>query len=382
MARVPFQPFQLEEWQSLYEMNTEFNLADSGVQPVLLSEMLQTPDAVSAFLNSDLHYPAVNGTELLRQRIAALYGPEVTADQVLVTVGAAEANGLAVTTITEPGDHVVVLEPGYRQVAGVAANNGCEVDAFHLIEAEGWRPDLDELERVVRPDTKLIAVNNPNNPTGAILTELEMEAIIAIASRVGAWILADEVYHGSETSGIDTPSFHGRYDRLLITNSLSKAYGLSGVRVGWIVADAETAQDLWRRHEYATISTSNLSMKIAELAVEPVRREELFTRNRRLVRDGFARLADWAGSTDGIVTVIEPKATALAFPRLDLNLSSLDLAHEFRHDGVLVGVGAHFGVEQHVRITHALEASYMDDAFARMSGTIERLAGAVGRAER
>ena len=373
MHRNPFQPFQLEEWQSLYENDVDYNLADSGVQPVLLKEMLTTPEAVQEFIATDLHYPAVNGTRLLRERIAALYGPELTPEEVLVTVGAAEANALVVATLTQEGDHVVVLEPGYRQVAGLAANSGCVVEAFHLLEAEGWRPDLEELERVVRPDTKLIAVNNPNNPTGAVLSESEMNAIVAIAARVGAWILADEVYQGSEVSGSTTPSFFGRYDRLVVTNSLSKAYGLSGVRLGWIVGDARTVQDLWRRHEYATISTSKLSMKIGELAVEPVRRQQLFSRNRRLVREGFARLSQWAASTDGIVTVVDPKATALAFPRINLDMPSLALAHELRRDGVLVGVGAHFGVEHHVRITHALDAPYMDAAFERMSETIARL---------
>ncbi|MBZ4486747.1 aminotransferase class I/II-fold pyridoxal phosphate-dependent enzyme [Microbacterium sp. cx-55] len=374
MISTQFQPFQLEEWQSLYELDVDFNLADSGVQPVLLSEMLTDSEAIADFLNSDLHYPAVNGTTLLRTRIAALYGPEVTPDEVLVTVGAAEANGLAVTTLTRPGDHVVVLEPGYRQVAGLAANRGCEVEAFHLIEAEGWRPDLEELERIVRPDTKLIAVNNPNNPTGAVLTAAEMDAIIAIAARVGAWILADEVYHGSELDGVETPSFHGRYDRLVVTNSLSKAYGLSGVRLGWIVGDAATVQELWRRHEYATISTSKLSMKIGELAVEPIRREWLLARNRRFVREGFARLAAWAETTEGVVTVVEPKATALAFPRIGLPLTSLEVAHELRLDGVLVGVGSHFGVESHIRVTHALDGAYMDAGLARMGETIARLA--------
>lgn len=378
MNRTSFRPFQLEEWQSLYEMEVAYNLADSGVQPVLLKEMLPTPEAVQDFLESDLHYPAVNGTPLLRERIAALYGAELRPEQVLVTVGAAEANSLVVATLTQAGDHVVVLEPGYRQVAGLAANNGCKVEAFHLVEEDGWRPDLEELARVVRPDTKLIAVNNPNNPTGAVLTEQEMEAIVAIAASVGAWILADEVYHGSEIDGTETPSFFGRYDKLVVTNSLSKAYGLSGVRLGWIVGDARTIQDLWRRHEYATISTSKMSMKIGELAIEPVRRQQLFTRNRRLVRDGFARLARWAASTDGIVTIVEPKATALAFPRIDLNLTSLELAHELRRDGVLVGVGAHFGVEHHVRITHALDGAYMDAAFDRMSETIARLSRSAG----
>jgi aspartate/methionine/tyrosine aminotransferase len=374
MKNPTFLPFQLEEWQSLYEHDVMFNLADSGVQPVILKDLLGTDEAADRFLASDLHYPKVNGSTLLRTRIAALYGNDTSPDNVLVTVGAAEANGLVVSTLTQPGDHVIVLEPGYRQVAGVAENSGCIVEAFHLIESEGWRPDLDELAQVVRPTTALIAINNPNNPTGAILTVAEIDEIIRIAASVGAWILADEVYHGTEMDGQLTPTFFGRYDKVVVTNSLSKAYGLSGLRVGWVLSDSRTVEEMWRRHEYSTISTSNLSMILAEIAVSDPVRQQLFTRNRGLIREGYARLSRWAESTRGVVTVATPKATALAFPQFHLNLSSLEVAHALREGGVLVGVGSHFGVEQHLRVTHGLEGTFMEAALERMSTVFERLA--------
>ena len=372
-----FRPFALEEWQSRYEQEVRWNIADSGVQPVVLSELLgDDPDALARLLAMDLHYPPVNGTPILRERIAALY-PGVTPDQVLVTVGAAEANGIATTTLTQPGDHVIVLEPGYRQVAGVAANLGCEVEAFHLIEERGWRPDLAELAAKLRPDTKLIAVSNPNNPTGAILTPEEVSEIVRLAASVGAWVLADEVYRGTEVVAAtdeETPSFAGQYDRLVLTNSLSKAYGLSGLRVGWTISDEETMQAMWRRHEYATIATSNVSMALAELAVEPSIRARLFARNRALIREGLARLNAWVDSTDGLVTLTPPYATALAFIRYHLAIPSLDVAHALRKDGVLVGIGADFGEEYHLRVTHGLNAEIMDAALAQMSATFARLA--------
>jgi len=373
---VTFQPFELEEWQSRYEQDVTWNLADSGVKPVVLAELLPDQDAVDRLLRMDLHYPPVNGTIPLRERIAAHY-PGATIDQILVTVGAAEANGIAVTTLAQPGDHVIVLEPGYRQVAGVAANHGCEVESFHLIEEQGWRPDLDELARKLRPTTRLIAVSNPNNPTGAILTEDEMNEIVRLAASVGAWILADEVYHGTEIASDDeTPTFWGRYDRLVISNSLSKAYGLSGLRVGWLVADAETTQQLWRRHEYATIATSNLSMALAEIAVSAETRPALFQRNRTLIREGLARLNAWIATTNGLVSLTQPQATALAFVAYHVDRPSLEVAHALREGGVLVGVGAHFGIEQHLRITHGLDAEYMEDALARMTTIFTELATA------
>lgn len=370
---MSFVPFQLEEWQSLYETEVPYNLADSGVAPVVLRELLTSPAAIEELLDTDLHYPAVNGPAELRRTIAELY-TGVSPDQVLVTVGAAEANGLAVATITEPGDHVVVLEPGYRQVAGMAANAGCQVDSFSLVEEDGWRPDLDELDRVVRPDTRLIAVSNPNNPTGAILTPREMDRIVAVAERVGAWLLADEVYCGTELDlEGTTPSFVGRYDRLVATNSLSKAYGLSGLRLGWLVAPRATVDAMWRRHEYATISTGKLSMHLAQLALSEPCRTQLLARNRRLIREGWARLSRWIEGTDGLVTAVRPEATALAFLRYHLDLPSLEVAHALRRGGVLVGVGSHFGIEQHLRVTHGLEEEYMTAALERMSTVFEAL---------
>jgi aspartate/methionine/tyrosine aminotransferase len=278
---MTFTAFDLEQWQSLYETNVKFNLADSGVQPVTLGELVSTPDAVSQLLRTPLHYPAVNGTARLRELIAALYqgaGPE----NVLVTVGAAEANGITVASLTRPGDHVIVMEPGYRQVSGIGLNSGCEVEAFHLRRQNKWRPDLDELDRLVRPSTRLIAVTNPNNPVGTILTSAEMERIVRAAARSGAWLLADEVYRGTERmSDQETGSFFGRYERVVSTGSMSKAYGLSGLRAGWLVAPPEVIEAAWRRHEYATISTGMLSMTLAEIALtEPLRTQLLATESR------------------------------------------------------------------------------------------------------
>jgi len=340
---------------------------------VHVRELVTTPEAVQELLDVDLHYPAVNGPDQLRATIAALY-PDVSPSQVLVTVGAAEANGLSVAALTSPGDHVVVLEPGYRQVAGMAANAGCEVDSFHLVEADGWRPDLAELERVVRPDTRLIAVSNPNNPTGAILTPEETKAIIAIAERVGAWVLADEVYRGTEMhADVETPTLVGQYDKLVVTHSLSKAYGLSGLRLGWVVGPQDVIDAMWRRHEYATISTGRLSMHLAQIALSEPVRSGLLRRNRALIREGWQRLSTWVEGTGGLVTAVQPEATALAFLRYDLDLPSLDVAHALREGGVLVGVGAHFGVEQHLRVTHGLQEQYMRPALERMSAVFDEL---------
>src|SRR4030042_6194261 len=145
---------------------------------------------------------------------------------------------------------MVMMLPNYMQIWGLSRNFGIEVKEFHLREERGWAPDLAELRDVVSKKTKLIAVCNPDNPTGYILTEEEMAGIVAVAERVGAWLLADEVYSGAERlTDTQTPSFWGRYDKVLAMNSLSKAYGLPGLRIGWVVSRADTVDQITARHE-------------------------------------------------------------------------------------------------------------------------------------
>jgi len=367
---VSFVPFDLEEWQSRYETSVAYNLADSGVRAVRLEELVPDPGAVAGLLGLTLHYPPVGGTDALRRLIGDWHGAD--SGNVLVTVGAAEANAITVATLVRPGDQVVVMEPGYRQVRGCALNAGASVDCFPLDPACGWRPDLDTLDAVVTPATRLIAVTNPNNPVGTVLTEDEMDAVVATAERVGAWILADEVYRGTERlTETVTPSFFGRYARVVCVGSLSKAFGLPGLRLGWLVAPPDLVQDAWRRHEYATISTGVLSMYLAEMALEPQLRRRLLGRTRALIRDGYARLEDWIDASPGLVSINPPEATGLGFVRYQLDVPSLEVANLLRTDAdVLVGAGAHFGIEQHLRLAIGLEPAYLDAALQRVSAVM------------
>ena len=249
MASMPppaFVPFALEEWQSRHERSVEHQLDDSGVQPLTLRELVDRGADLDGLLDLELHYPEVNGTLRLRRRIADLH-PGREPEGVLVTVGAAEANAIAVETLTGPGDEVVAMTPSYPQVEGLARNRGCLVRTFPLDPERGWRPDLDWLAAAVTPATRLVAVCNPNNPTGAVLTEDEMAAIVEIVERAGAWLLADEVYVGMELAGgAETRSFVGRSERVVGVGSTSKAYffrtdGTAGEFGGVSVRDGRVA---------------------------------------------------------------------------------------------------------------------------------------------
>lgn len=371
---MTFIPFALEEWQSRYEEDIAFNLADSGIHPVRLDELLEDETAVHSLLSTPLQYPVVGGSRALRELIAELY-PGSRPEQVLVTVGAAEANAVSVHALTKPGDHAVVMEPGYRQVWGMLSNLGIEIDSFHLRAEQNWRPDIDELRAVLRPNTRLVYVINPNNPVGTILDRTEISSIVAACSEVGAWLIVDEVYRGTERlTDVETPTAWGSYDRTIVIDSLSKSYGLPGLRLGWLIAPEEIVQAAWRWHEYFTISTNTLSMRLAEVALaEPVR-TKLLNRTRGFVRDGWLRMSEWVESVDDLVMAHAPQATPLAFVRYHVDVLSAEVADYLRTKAdVLVAAGADFGVEHYIRITHGLELGYLDEGLTRIETALRNL---------
>jgi aspartate/methionine/tyrosine aminotransferase len=371
---MSFTPFALEAWQSHYEEDVAYNLADSGIDAVPLRDLVPDPQDIAQLLDTPLHYPAVGGGHALRSQIANLY-PGASEENVLVTVGAAEANTLAVHAIAEGGEHAIVLEPGYRQVYGTLRNLGHEVDAFHLRADRDWRPDLDELAGKIRSDTRLVAIVNPNNPVGTILTDEELNAIVELCERNGAWLLVDEVYRGTEHGDTqETPTAWGKYERMVCIGSLSKAYGLPGLRTGWMVAPNAEIEAAWRRHEYFTISTSIMSMHLAEKALSEPTRSELIARTRRFIAQGWSVMSEWLGQAPDLVSAHTPEATALAFVKYHVDLPAEQVAQALRTEGdVLVGAGSHFGIEHHLRITHGVVRAYLEEALRRTERVLRRL---------
>ena len=276
-----FVPFELERWQSTWENRVSFNLSESGVHPLTIQELLGLAGASAVpLLEVRLGYAQSNGSDLLRERIAALY-PGSSPDQVLVTTGSSEANFVTCWRLIEPGDKVAVMMPNYMQTAGLTQNFGAQVRAFQLHEKEGWEPYVEEIRTAIAPGTKLVVVTNPHNPTGHVLGAEARKVILERAAEVGAWILADEVYTGAERDGNTTQSFWSSgYDKLVIVNGLSKAYGLPGLRIGWIVSQPAFSQEAWQRHDYTTIGPSGASDHLGAVALEPHVREKLIDRTR------------------------------------------------------------------------------------------------------
>jgi aspartate/methionine/tyrosine aminotransferase len=188
-----------------------------------------------------------------------------------------------------------------------------------------------------------------------------MDAIVNRAERVGAWILADEVYRGADrVSDEECPSFYGRYDKVVATGSMSKAYGLPGLRLGWVVGPPDTVEDIWRRHEYTTISATVLSNKLAALALSPEVRPRLIQRTRSYIRQGYPILERWMGSHGSTFSLTPPQAAAIAFVRYHLDINSTQFTERLRTEkSVLIVPGDHFGMDHLVRISFGLPEDYL-----------------------
>jgi len=173
---------------------------------------------------------------------------------VLATTGSAEANFIAIMTMLEPGDELIYMVPNYLQIRGIARNFGITVKELPLREELGWQWNTDELDSMVTSKTKMIAVCHPNNPTGSVVTNENMQNIIEIASENDCWILSDEVYRGAELDGAESPSFYGNYEKTIVNAGLSKAYRLPGLRIGWTVGPEDYIKKAWAFHDYTSIS--------------------------------------------------------------------------------------------------------------------------------
>jgi aspartate/methionine/tyrosine aminotransferase len=341
--------FEMERFQSEWENRVQFNLTESGVHAMSLDEFLD-PAELADLVRRPLVYVQTNGTPPLREAIASLYAG-AGADNVVVTNGGAEANFIAIWRLVEPGDEVVLMMPNYMQIWGVVRGLGGTIVPWMLREDRDWAPDVEELQRLVTSRTRVIAVCNPNNPTGAILSENAMNALAAAAGRHGAWLLADEVYRGAERDGVETPSFWGRYERTIVTSGLSKAYGLPGLRVGWAVGPREAIHDLWARKDYLTITPGALSDFAAVRALRPDVRASILARTRAVIASGYAIVERWVRAHASDVRLIPPRAGAMAFPRYALPIGSTALIERLRDEqGVLVVPGDQFGMDQFLRI--------------------------------
>ena len=343
-----FPEFAMERMQSTYEHAVRFDLSESGLEALTLEEAARD---LAALGRERLSYSAGPGREATRALIASFHQP-ATAANVLVTTGTSEANFLALSTLIEPGDEVVMLMPSYLQLHGIARGLGARVREVWLREEWGWKVDLEAVRAAVNDRTKVICVCNPNNPTGQVLSTPEIFDIAAVAARHGTWILADEVFRGAERLGGETATFFsesGHHDRIIVTGGLSKAYGLPGLRIGWIVAPPDRIAAAWAMKDYTTIAPATLSDLLAEIAL--ARRPQLIKRARFLLNERWPILESWAAAHAHDLHWVAPAAGAICFFGYSFPVESTALADRLIGEwSTMLVPGTHFNAERHLRI--------------------------------
>jgi hypothetical protein len=373
--------FRMERMQCVYEKKVDYDLSESGVAPLSISDLLDgaSPESV---LTTKLSYPRSDGSRVLRERIAAWY-PGATAENVTVVNGGAEANYAVLWTLLEPGSNAAIELPNYMQAWGLA-RHWASVRTFSLRHdgrARRWSLDVRALRKAVTPKTKVVLVTNPNNPTAAVLTPEEMDEVVAVARRVGAWLVADEIYRGAELEGGTTPTFWGRYEKTIVTSGLSKAFGMPGLRTGWVVAPKKAIAEIWRRHDYLTLTPGMLSDVLASIALEPDRREKIFARTRRILTQQLPVLENWIGERASIFEWVPPRAGAIAFVPYRLPISPSALVERVRTEqSVLLVPGDMMGGGRALRFGFGYDAGKLREGLARVARTLDALAEPRARA--
>ncbi|MCX7975010.1 MAG: aminotransferase class I/II-fold pyridoxal phosphate-dependent enzyme [Candidatus Aminicenantes bacterium] len=364
--------FKMERMQSTWENVVEHNLSESGVHPLSLEELLTEEDKRQMF-HLSLSYSQTNGTPELREIIRNFY-PGASLDSVLVTNGSSEANFLLIWSQIEPGDEVIFMMPNYMQMWGLLKAFGAKVKPWYLREELGWQPDPDDLKKLISSKTSLIIVTNPNNPTGARLNPEARKALIEAAANCGAWIIADEVYQGAERDGELTASFWGSYDKVFVVNGLSKAYGLPGVRIGWIVGPEEKIASIWPYHDYTTISPSTLSDWLARIALRPDNRRKILERTKAILNHNWPIIESWLKSQDDLFAFKAPEAGAIVFVRYYLDINSTRLVEKLiREKSVLIVPGDHFEMDYYLRFGYGAEEEYLRQGLKKIASLLKEL---------
>jgi aspartate/methionine/tyrosine aminotransferase len=375
---MKFEDFALERFQSIWENRVAWNVAESGVHPLRVEELAESAEDRASVLGQHLLYSQTNGSPELRELIAAMY-PGATLDHIQVTNGGSEANCVVMMHLVAPGDEVVMMVPNYLQVRGLARAFGATVKPWALVQdGEGpnarWGPDFVALRSLVTPRTKAILICNPNNPTGATLTEQELDEVARAASPVGAWIVSDEIYRGAELEGGETPTMWGRYDRVIVTSGLSKAYALPGLRIGWAVGPPATIGALWGIHDYTSIAPGAVNDRLACIALRPARRELLLARTRGIVRTNYPIVKRWIEQRAPFLSHVPPQAGAIVFVRYGYPIASTDLVTRLREEkGVLVVAGDHFDMDGYIRIGFGSDPGHLASSLELVGELLDTL---------
>lgn len=372
--------FTLERWMSTWETIAKFDIAESGIFPLTTRELLDflpkddRGKVEDQLLDLRLGYNEARGTARLRTDLAATY-ENVNPDQILVTTGAIEANYLLVNTLLEAGDHIVSVFPAYQQLSSVAKAVGCEISLWNIVEQGGnYHFDLDELERLVTPKTKMILINTPNNPTGALLSNNELKRIYALAESVDAYVLSDEAYRWLDIPGGEplADPMRNLGPRAISVGTFSKPFGLPGLRIGWLAATEEIVKACWSARDYVSLAPGGISDFLASVALQE--RDKIVARNQEIMRQNLDYAEGWFSRHSELVSWNTPRGGLLALLKYNVDLPSDQVANTLAQDySVMLAPGSTFGFEGHLRIGIGQQPDIFAEGLERTARCLEKL---------
>lgn len=361
--------FGVEIWMNAYENNCDWNLAETCVESLTVAELLtiagKTDTIMSELLPLKLTYGAIEGSDRLRDLVAGLYDRQKR-ENVVITHGAIGANALVHETLVEPGDRVISVLPTYQQHYSIPESYGADVQILKLREENGFLPDLEELKQLATVGTKLIAINNPNNPTGSLMDKAFLEKLVEIARGCGAWILCDEVYRGTDQVGDGmTASIADLYEKGISTGSMSKTYSLAGLRLGWIVAPKDLLHAVSVHRDYNTISVGMLDDHFAAIALE--NRAKILARSHEITRKNLIILAEWV-ENEPLISWIKPQSGTTALLKYHLDMSSEEFCIKLlQKTGVMLTPGSAMDMEGYLRIGYSNGSAILHEGLKRLS---------------
>lgn len=372
---MKIEPFGVEEWMNAYEEKARINVAETCVESLTVGELLDLSGGRESFLDEflarKLTYGEIPGSFDLRAHISRLYDTQDEGN-ILLAHGGIGANFLALFTLVEPGDRVVVVKPTYQQLYSVPQAFGADVRILPLRQENAFLPDLEELERLAGYRCKLIVLNNPNNPTGALMGGSFLREVARIAERSGAWILCDEVYRGLEHDPLEkTPSVVDLYEKAVATGSLSKVFSLAGLRLGWVTGPRDFIRECFSRRDYTTISCGMIDEMLAVRAF--FHREKIRERNLPLVRRNAAILEEWVNREKGL-SYVRPRAGTTAFIRYDFPIPSEEFCKGlFDFNGAFIVPGKAFDLEGWFRVGYSCATETLEQGLSAISDYIRKL---------
>lgn len=371
-------PFAVEEWMNTYEVGAKYNIAETCVDSVSMDELFAlTGTDKEAFLNDfcarRLTYGDIEGRPDFKKGIASLY-KSISPEEIVPTHGASGANHHIFYSLVQPGDRVISIMPTYQQLYSIPESLGADVKVMHLTKENGYLPDLEELKRLALPGAKVICLNNPNNPTGALMSEDLLKEIVAIARSVDAYVLVDEVYRHLTQTDAWPASIVDLYEKGISTSSMSKVFSLAGLRLGWIAThDKVVLKSCWSHRDYDLVSCGMFDETVAALALS--HKEKLLERNKKIVRDNLAILDDWVKS-EPHVSYVKPQAGTTALVYYDLPMDSYSFCKKMYHEtGAFVTPGDCFEEPCSMRIGYAADTETLKKGLAAVSEFIRLVTG-------